>query len=191
MIVVARASVRISLHSIKERGGVSGELGRQDRHAPDRCVDPVCEERSAAFSRHARLGLVVPAVFHCKRARDLGALALVPCSVTLQGWDVEIADQWRRFVAVRFARDSLLRIRTLSPTLKLETPTGSSSSTARAALLVEACSARFWWSGEDVNFMLARLTTSHGRPGRRRRPRRLVLEGHDGAPTRPGIVGAG
>jgi hypothetical protein len=114
MIVVARASVRISLHSIKERGGVSGELGRQDRHAPDRCVDPVCEERSAAFSRHARLGLVVPAVFHCKRARDLGALALVPCSVTLQGWDVEIADQWRRFVAVRFARDSLLEEAVLS-----------------------------------------------------------------------------
>src|SRR5258708_25221402 len=41
------------------------------------------------------------------------------------------------------------------------------------------------------NFMLARLTTSHGRPGRRRRARRLGLEGHDGAPTRPGMVGAG
>jgi hypothetical protein len=43
--------------------------------------------------------------------------------------------------------------------------------------------ARFWWSGEDVQFHArpSNITTSHGRPGRRRRARRLGLEGHDGA----------
>ena len=44
---------------------------------------------------------------------------------------------------------------------------------------------------EAMRWLEPLRTTSHGRPGRRRRARRLGLEGHDGAPTRPGIVGAG